>query len=71
MLQATRYPWGFVTPKDDRCPCLPPNWNTTYVNLPFRACVTTPVDKGMGRALAATDGLDASMNLSEIFPEHP
>ncbi|TFL16153.1 type 1 glutamine amidotransferase domain-containing protein [Jannaschia formosa] len=70
-LQAAGYAFDFVTPKGARSPCLPPSRDTTYVDPPLGVCVTTPEDAEMVDAFEATDALDATMNLSEMFPERP
>jgi putative intracellular protease/amidase len=70
-LEAAGYAFDFVTPKGGRSPCLPPSRDTTYVDPPLGVCVTTPGDAEMVDAFEATDALDATMNLSEMFPERP
>jgi putative intracellular protease/amidase len=70
-LEAAGYTVEFVTPKGSRAPCLPPSQDTTYVDPPLGLCVTTPGDKTMVDKFEATDALNATMNLSEMFPERP
>lgn len=70
-LQSAGYGFDFVTPKGGRAPCLPPSRDTTYVDPPLGICVTTPEDAAMVDAFEATDALDATLNLSEMFPERP
>ncbi|MCA8931965.1 MAG: DJ-1/PfpI family protein [Rhodospirillaceae bacterium] len=70
-LQAAGYAFDFVTPKGTRAPCLPPSRDDTYVDPPLGVCVTTPGDKAMVDAFEATDALDSTLNLSEMFPERP
>jgi putative intracellular protease/amidase len=68
-LESAGYAVDFVTPKGERSPCLPPSRDTAYVDPPLGVCVTTPEDKELVDAFEATDALDATMNLSEMFPE--
>ena len=70
-LEAAGYSFDFVTPKGSRAPCLPPSRDTTYMDPPLGVCVTTPGDAAMVDAFEATDALDATLNLSEMFPERP
>ena len=70
-LEAAGHSVAFVTPKGGRAPCLPPSRDTSYVDPPLGVCVTTPEDKAMVDAFEATDALDATQNLSEMFPERP
>ena len=70
-LEAAGYAFDFVTPKGTRAPCLPPSRDTTYHDPPLGVCVTTPEDKAMVDAFEATDALDATKNLSALFPERP
>jgi putative intracellular protease/amidase len=70
-LEAAGYTVDFVTPKGRRAPCLPPSRDTTYVDPPLGTCVTTPEDKAMVDAFEATNALDATQNLSTMFPERP
>ena len=70
-LEAAGYSVDFVTPKGTRAPCLPPSRDTAYVDPPLGVCVTTPEDAAMVDAFEATDALDATLNLSEMFPERP
>lgn len=70
-LESAGYAVDFVTPKGERSPCLPPSRDTAYFDPPLGVCVTTPEDKELVDAFEATDALDATMNLSEMFPERP
>ena len=70
-LEAAGYTVEFVTPKGTRAPSLPPSQDTTYVDPPLGMCVTTPGDKAMVDEFEATDALDTTLNLSEMFPERP
>ncbi len=70
-LEAAGYSFDFVTPKGTRAPCLPPSRDTTYVDPPLGVCVTTPEDAGLVDAFEASGALDATLNLSEMFPERP
>ena len=70
-LEAAGYNFDFVTPKGKRSPCLPPSRDTSYVDPPLGLCVTTPEDKALVDAFEATDALDATLNLSQMFPERP
>lgn len=70
-LEAAGYSFDFVTPKGTRAPCLPPSRDTTYVDPPLGVCVTTHEDTGLVDAFEGTDALDATLNLSEMFPERP
>jgi putative intracellular protease/amidase len=70
-LEAAGYEFDFVTPRGSRAPCLPPSRDTTYVDPPLGVCVTTPEDKALVDAFEASDALDATMNLSQMFPERP
>ena len=70
-LEAAGYSFDFVTPKGSRAPCLPPSRDTTYMDPPLGVCVTTPGDAAMVDAFEATDALDATLNLSKMFPERP
>ena len=62
---------AFVTPGGGRAPCLPPSRDTSYVDPPLGVCVTTPEDKALVDAFEATDRLDATQDLSALFPERP
>lgn len=70
-LEAAGYAFDFVTPDGKRSPCLPPSRDTTYVDPPLGTCVTTPEDKELVDAFEATGALDATMNLTQMFPERP
>jgi len=70
-LEAAGYACDFATPKGNRSPCLPPSRDETYIDPPLGVCVTTTGDKEIVDAFEATDVLDATMNLSEMFPERP
>ncbi|HCQ63843.1 MAG TPA: type 1 glutamine amidotransferase domain-containing protein [Rhodobacteraceae bacterium] len=70
-LEAAGYSFDFVTPKGTRAPCLPPSRDTTYVDPPLGVCVTTPEDAAMVDAFEGSGALDATLNLSEMFPERP
>jgi putative intracellular protease/amidase len=70
-LEAAGYAVEFVTPKGSRAPCLPPSQDTKYVDPPLGMCVTTPGDKAMVDEFEATGALNATMNLSEMFPGRP
>lgn len=70
-LEAAGYSFDFITPKGKRAPCLPPSRDTTYVDPPLGTCVTTAEDKTLVDAFEASDALDATLNLSAIFPERP
>ena len=70
-LEAAGYTFDFVTPKGKRAPCLPPSRDTTYIDPPLGTCVTTTEDKALVDAFEAGNSLDATMNLSEMFPERP
>lgn len=70
-LEAAGYRFDFATPKGGRAPCLPPSRDTTYMDPPLGVCVTTPGDAAMVDAFEETDALDATLNLSEMFPERP
>jgi putative intracellular protease/amidase len=70
-LEAAGYGFDFVTPKGGRAPCLPPSRDTTYVDPPLGVCVTTAEDKALVDAFEDSGALDATLNLSELFPERP
>lgn len=70
-LEAAGYTFDFVTPKGKRSPCLPPSRDTTYIDPPLGTCVTTPQDKALVDAFEAGGALDATLNLSQMFPERP
>lgn len=70
-LEAAGYAFDFVTPKGSRAPCLPPSRDTTYVDPPLGVCVTTSEDKALVDAFEASGALDATLNLSKMFPERP
>lgn len=70
-LEAAGYSFDFITPKGKRAPCLPPSRDTTYVDPPLGTCVTTAEDKTLVDAFEASDALDATLNLSAMFPERP
>jgi putative intracellular protease/amidase len=70
-LEAAGYSFDFVTPKGKRSPVLPPSHDPTYVDPPLGVCVTTSEDAGLVEAFEATNRLDATKNLSDIFPERP
>lgn len=70
-LEAAGYTFDFVTPKGKRAPCLPPSYDTTYIDPPLGTCVTTSEDKALVDEFEAGNALDATMNLSEMFPERP
>lgn len=70
-LEAAGYTVDFVTPKGKRAPCLPPSYDTTYIDPPLGVCVTTASDKALVDAFEASGALDATMNLSTMFPERP
>ncbi len=70
-LEAAGYTFDFVTPKGKRSPCLPPSRDTTYIDPPLGVCVTTPTDKALVDAFEASGALDATLNLSQMFPERP
>ena len=70
-LKAAGYQFDFVTPKGKRSPVLPPSTDPTYVDPPLGVCVTTPSDAELVLAFEKTNQLDATLNLSEMFPERP
>lgn len=70
-LEAAGYSFDFVTPKGTRAPALPPSYDTTYVDPPLGVCVTTEGDAALVKEFEASPALDATMNLSEMFPERP
>lgn len=70
-LEAAGYSFDFVTPKGKRSPCLPPSRDTTYMDPPLGVCVTTPEDKALVDAFEASNALDSTLNLSQLFPERP
>jgi putative intracellular protease/amidase len=70
-LEAAGYKFDFVSPKGKRAPVLPPSTDTTYIDPPLGVCVTTPGDKALVDAFEATPALNATLNLSKMFPERP
>lgn len=70
-LEAAGFAFDFVTPRGKRSPVLPPSVDTSYVDPPLGVCVTTPEDAALVKAFEATNRLDETKNLSEIFPERP
>jgi putative intracellular protease/amidase len=70
-LEAAGYTFDFVTPHGKRSPVLPPSVDTTYFDPPLGVCVTTPEDAAQVEAFEATNRLDETLSLSEMFPERP
>src|SRR5271168_3926428 len=70
-LEAAGYTLEFVTPRGKRSPVLPPSIDTEYMDPPLGVCVTTPDDAAVVKAFEATNRLDATKNLSAMFPERP
>ena len=70
-LEAAGYTLDFVTPRGKRSPVLPPSIDTEYMDPPLGVCVTTPDDAALVKAFEATNRLDATKNLSAMFPERP
>src|SRR5271157_2929168 len=70
-LEAAGYSFDFVTPRGKRSPVLRPSIDTSYMDPPLGVCVTTPEDSALVRAFEATNRLDGTKNLSELFPERP
>ena len=70
-LEAAGFTFDFVTPKGNRSPCLPPSQDTTYVDPPLGICVTTAGDKALVDAFEGSNALDATQDLSLLFPERP
>lgn len=70
-LESAGYTFDFVTPKGKRSPCLPPSRDTSYMDPPLGVCVTTADDKTLVDAFEASGALDATLNLSTMFPERP
>lgn len=70
-LEAAGYAFDFVTPKGGRPPCLPPSRDTSYVDPPLGVCVTTPEDKALVDSFEESGALDATLSLSDMFPERP
>ena len=70
-LEAAGYTLEFVTPRGKRPPVLPPSIDTGYMDPPLGVRVTTPEDSALVKAFEATNRLDATKNLSAMFPERP
>lgn len=70
-LEAAGYSFDFVTPNGKRAPCLPPSRDTAYVDPPLGTCVTSAEDKALVDMFEASDALEATLNLSSMFPERP
>jgi len=70
-LEAAGHAFDFVTPTGGRAPCLPPSRDTSYLDPPLGICVTTPEDKALVDEFEASGALDATLDLSAMFPERP
>jgi putative intracellular protease/amidase len=70
-LEAAGYTLEFVTPRGKRSPVLPPSIDTEYMDPPLGIRVTTADDAALVNAFEATNRLNATKNLSLMFPERP
>ncbi len=70
-LTAAGYQFDFVTPKGGRSPVLPPSTDPSYFDPPLGVCVTTPSDADLVTTFEATNQLEQTMSLSQMFPERP
>jgi len=70
-LEKAGYELVFATPKGGRPEALPPSYDTTYIDPPLGAPVTTEFDAKQVKAIKDSPKLDNPINISEWMPERP
>jgi len=71
ILENAGYKIDFMTPNGKQADALPPSYDTTYIDPPLNACVTTPQHEKEVKAFMAQNRTASPINLSQLIPERP